>query len=446
MFFDQEIETRSLADQEKSDDILFRKQIAYLLERSGFYQRKLKEAGFKDANSVGGIENISALPFTDKYEIREDQFSYPPFGDNLSAEPEKLQRVFTTSGTSGTPTYIALTPKDIEVWATNTARSYYASGFRPGQRLVVAFNAGPFVAGAAYYGFDKLGATVIPVGLGNTERLIGALQNLGNDNAGLSCTPSYALHLIDWCSDRGIDTTRLGVKNISVAGEPGGSDPVIRERVQSAFGCKLREAMGTGDISTSIWGETEDSESDGGGMHFSARDNVYVELIDPQTGQPIPWEDGAEGEIVYTSLVREAMPLLRLRSRDHVVVNMKPSKCGRTSPRIRCIGRTDDMLIVRGVNLFPTAIGELLEDFLPNVSGFFRIRPKVSGVSQEPPLPIAVELGEGIEQAPGDLGENIKKAIRSRLLVTTNITLVPYNTLPREEYKAKLVDYSDAAS
>lgn len=440
--FDEGIETRSHADQLQSDDALFRKQIAYLFERSGFYQRKLKEAGFQSAERVGGIENIGELPFTDKYEIRENQAEYAPFGDNLSADPEQLQRVFTTSGTSGTPTYIALTSKDIDVWATNTARSYIASGFRPGQRLVVAFNAGPFVAGAAYYGFDKLGATVIPVGLGNTERLINAVQSLGAGNAGLSCTPSYALHLIDWCAERGIDTGKLGVKNISVAGEPGGSDPVIRERVETAFGCKLREAMGTGDISTSIWGECEH----GGGMHFSARDNVYVELINPETGETVPWEDGAEGELVYTSLVRQAMPLLRLRSRDHVVVNAKPCACGRTSHRIRCLGRTDDMLIVRGVNLFPTAIRELLEDFTPNISGFFQIVPNQLGVSQVPPLPVSVELGPEIRTAPTNLAEDIQKAIRSQLLVTTDISLVPYNSLPREEYKAKLVDYSRASS
>jgi phenylacetate-CoA ligase len=198
--------------------------------------------------------------------------------------------------------------------------------------------------------------------------------------------------------------------------------------------------MGTGDISTSIWGECEH----GGGMHFSARDNTYVELINPHTGEPKPWEDGAEGELVYTALVREAMPMLRLRSRDHVVVNAKPCACGRTTPRIRCIGRTDDMLIVRGVNLFPTAVRELLFEFQPEVGETFRIMPQKHGVSQDPPLPIRFELGEHIGEAPAGLAERISASIRSKLLVATRIEFVPYGSLPREEYKSKLVDYSEA--
>jgi phenylacetate-CoA ligase len=438
--FDPEVEGRSPDEQFKIDDVTYRRQIAYLFAKSPFYARKLKEAGFKDADSVGGLDRISELPATDKAEIRDSQTQAPPFGEHLAADPMSIMRIFSTSGTTGKPTYIAVTPNDIDRWATNTARSYYASGFRPGQRLVVTFNAGPFVAGGAYFGFDKLGATVIPIGLGNTERLVSALQNLGAGNAGLSSTPSYALHLIDWCANHGVDTKSLGLKNLSVAGEPGGGDPQIRERVESAFDCVMREAMGIGDISTSIWGECEH----GGGMHFSARGNTFVELVDPETRAPVPWEDGARGELVYTALEREAMPLLRLNSRDHVVVNAQPCPCGRTTARIRCIGRTDDMLIVRGVNLFPTAVGALLKEFLPDVGGAFRIVPKKRGVSQSPPLPVTVELGPDVPAPPDGLADRIAAAIRSRLVVTTEVSLVPYGTLPREEYKAKLVDYSQA--
>ena len=178
-------------------------------------------------------------------------------------------------------------------------------------------------------------------------------------------------------------------------------------------------------------------------MHFMARDFVHVELIEPASGKPIPWEDGAEGELVYTALRREAMPLLRFRSRDHVVVNMQPNPTGRTGPRIRCIGRTDDMLIVRGVNLFPSALREILNGFTPEVSGMFLIRPQEMGVLQTPPLPISIELGPGMSASPG-LSDRIASEIRERLLVTTNITLVPNGTVPRETYKSKLVDYTDA--
>jgi phenylacetate-CoA ligase len=293
------------------------------------------------------------------------------------------------------------------------------------------------VAGAVYYGFDKIGCTVIPVGTGNTERLVSAIQNL--KATGISCTPSYGLYLIDWCQEHGIDTQSLGLTNMITAGEPGGGDPLIRERIESAFGCQVRESMGIGDISLSVWAEDED----GHGMNFMARGFVHVELIDPASGDPIPWEDGAEGELVYTALQRDAMPLLRFRSRDHVVVNMQPNPTGRTGPRIRCVGRTDDMLIVRGVNLFPSAIRSLLKDFLPDVSGMLQVKPRERGVLQAPPLPVVVELGEGFSGSADELRQRIEAEIRSRLLVTTEVRMVPHGTLPRETYKSKLIDYSE---
>ncbi|MFT5133858.1 MAG: phenylacetate-CoA ligase, partial [Gammaproteobacteria bacterium] len=274
----------------------------------------------------------------------------------------------------------------------------------------------------------------------NTERLIAAIQKLGA--TGVSCTPSYGLYLIDWCNEHGIDTTTLGMRNMITAGEPGGGDPMIRARIEDAFGCRLRESMGIGDISLSSWAEDED----GNGMHFMARGVVHVELIEPISGDVVPWEDGAEGELVYTALKRQAMPLLRFRSRDHVIVNMHPNPTGRTGPRIRCIGRTDDMLIVRGVNIFPSAIRSILKKFSPEVGEIFQIRPLNKGVSQTPPLPIIVELGRGTQEASEGLEASMREEIRSSLLVSTSIKFVPYGTLPRETYKTKLVDYSDSTS
>ena len=403
-----------------------------------FYRNKFFDSGFKDHHSLGGLEDIKNLPFTEKDELRKSQASYPPFGNHLACDPKQLLRIYSTSGTTGVPCYIGLTRNDLEMYATNVARGYTAAGFSPGQRIVVGFNAGPFVAGAVYTGFDKIGCTVIPVGTGNTERLMTAMQRLGA--TGINCTPSYGLYIIDWCTERGIDPRTLGLTNMITAGEPGGGDPMIRDRIEKAFGCRVRESMGIGDISLSVWGE----DDDGQGMNFSARGFVHVELIDPLSGTPIPWEHEAEGELVYTALQREAMPLLRFRSRDHVVVNMKPNPTGRTGPRIRCIGRTDDMLIVRGVNLFPTAIRSILNNYTPDVGEIFQIRPKSRGVLQEPPLPIVVELGEKLEIEPEGLRDRIKSEIRSRLLVTTDIRFVPYGTLPRETYKYKLVNYDDA--
>ena len=439
MFFDKQAETRPLDEQFEMDKASYASQVQYLFENSGFYQEKLNAAGFKSARDVGGLDDIANLPFTEKDEIRASQANHPPFGNHLAADPSTLRRVFSTSGTTGVPCYLGLTPGDLEIYATNVARGYTAAGFSAGQRLVVGFNAGPFVAGAVYYGFDKIGCTVIPVGTGNTERMVTAIQKLGA--TGISCTHSYGLYLIDWCREHGIDTKTLGLSNMITAGEPGGGDPLIRSKIEEAFGCQVRESMGIGDISLSAWAE----DHDGNGMHFMARDFVHVELIDPASGDPIPWEDGAEGELVYTALRREAMPLLRFRSRDHVVVNMQPNPTGRTGPRIRCIGRTDDMLIiVRGVNLFPSAIRNILNEFTPEVSGMFLVRPREHGVLQTPPLPVSIELAAGAN-ASAELADRIKAEIRSRLLVTTDIALVPHGTVPRETYKSKLVDYSDAA-
>ena len=440
MIYDPEIETRPVEEQFDFDRESYRRQIRYLLDNSRFYQRKLREAGFSSAAEVGELDDIAKLPFTEKDELRKTQATAPPFGDHLTCAPEELLRVFSTSGTTGVPCYLGLTRNDIDMYATNVARGYSAAGFSKGQRIAVGFNAGPFVAGAVYYGFDKIGCTVIPVGTGNTERLVTAIQKLGA--TGISCTPSYGLYLIDWCQDHGIDTQSLGLKNMITAGEPGGGDPLIRGRIEEAFGCKVRESMGIGDISLSTWAE----DDDGNGMHFMARGFVHVELIDPASGDPIPWEDGAQGELVYTALLRDAMPLLRFRIRDHVVVNMQPNPTGRTGPRIRCIGRTDDMLIVRGVNLFPSAIRSILNEFTPDVSGMLQVRPKEAGVLQTPPLPLLVELGEEFSGSEDDLKQKLQSEIRSRLLVTTDLQLVPYGTIPRETYKSKLIDYSDVES
>jgi phenylacetate-CoA ligase len=440
MIYDPEIETRPVEEQFDLDRVSYRRQIRYLLDNSRFYQVKLNEAGFSNADDVGELDDIARLPFTEKDELRKTQAAAPPFGDHLTCAPEDLLRVFSTSGTTGVPCYLGLTRNDIDMYATNVARGYSAAGFSKGQRIAVGFNAGPFVAGAVYYGFDKIGCTVIPVGTGNTERLVTAIQKLGA--TGISCTPSYGLYLIDWCQDQGIDTQSLGLMNMITAGEPGGGDPLIRGRIEDAFGCKVRESMGIGDISLSTWAE----DDDGNGMHLMARGFVHVELINPGSGEPIAWEDGAEGELVYTALQRDAMPLLRFRSRDHVVVNMNRNPSGRTGPRIRCIGRTDDMLIVRGVNLFPSAIRSILNEFTPDVSGMLQVRPKEAGVLQTPPLPVVVELGENFSGSVDDLQKRLQTEIRSRLLVTTDLQVVPYGTIPRETYKSKLIDYSDVES
>jgi phenylacetate-CoA ligase len=223
------------------------------------------------------------------------------------------------------------------------------------------------------------------------------------------------------------------------AGEPGGGDPLIRNKIENAFGCKVRESMGIGDITLSAWAEDEDAQ----GMHFMPRGYVHVELINPETEEPISWNDGAQGELVYTALYREAMPLLRFRSRDHVIVKQSINPTGRTGPRIRCIGRTDDMLIVRGVNFFPTSLGSILNKYTNHLSGMYQIKPTEKAISQTPPLPVQIELNNETKLAPEGLADQIQNEIRERLLITTKIEFVVFNTLPRETYKSKLVTFPE---
>ena len=431
------VETRDPAEQALQDAARYPEQIGYLLARSDFYRAKLAEAGITRVADAGGLDNIANLPFTEKDELRRSQADHPPLGSHVAASWDEIVRVYSTSGTSGDPCYIAITPADLDVWTEISARSYAACGIHRGRRVVHNYGAGPFVAAAATDMLTRNRIAHIPVGTGNTERYVAGIRKMGA--TAIMGTPSFALYLIDWLEERGIAPRSLGIERMAVAGEPGGGDPVIRNRIEAAFGCTANEAMGIGDVSITLWGECADQ----GGMHFSGRDFVYVELIDPKSGAALPFEDGAEGELVYTALRREAMPLLRFRSRDHVAVNARPCACGRTSVRVRCIGRTDDMLIVRGVNLFPSALRAVVNRFAPHVGEVVMIRPEKRGVMQEPPLPVSIELAAGADPPP-DLAERIRAAIRNDLIVATDIRLVPHRSLPRSEYKSRLVDFGDA--
>jgi phenylacetate-CoA ligase len=330
------------------------------------------------------------------------------------------------------PSYIPLTASDLENWITGSARSYAASGLARGDRIVSTYNAGPFVAGAALASFDRVGACHIPVGTGNTERLLLAIERLRPTAAVL--TPSYAAHLVETAADRGLDLAASTVRRVLVAGEPGGGEPAFRARLQAGWGATVTEAMGIGDVGVSLWGECEHQD----GMHLGARGFVYPELVDPATGAPVTFEHGATGELVLTHLRHRAAPLLRFRTRDHVEVRATPCPCGRTAPRVRCRGRTDDMVIVRGVNVFPSAIRDVVSGFAPQVSGHIRVEPRDAGVAQEPPLPVTVELGPDATDETA-LAESIRARIRAALVVQTSITFVPSGTLQRSEYKSRLI-------
>jgi phenylacetate-CoA ligase len=430
---DPAAETLPWPEQLAADEAAYRAQVGYLFERSRFYRAKLAGAGFRDAGAVGGLAGIAALPFTEKDELRVSRTADNAIGAHLAVPMAEVARVYSTSGTTGAPSYIPLTRADLDAWIAISSRSYAASGVVAGERIVTTYGAGPFAAGATLDAFQALGLCHIPVGPGNAERLLAAVALLRPEAVAL--TPSYALHLAEHA-----DLAGSSVRRLLVAGEPGGGEPELRARLEAAWGAQVTEAMGIGDIAVSLWGECERRD----GMHFAGRGFVHVELIDPVTGEPRPFEDGAEGELIYTHLRHRAAPLLRFRSRDHVRVCGGRCACGRTAPRVRCVGRTDDMLIVRGVNLFPSAVREVVAGFAPEVSGVVAIRPRARGVSQAPPLPVVVELAEGQRASPA-LAEAIGARLRERLVVAAEVELAPWASLPRSDYKSKLVDWSAAS-
>ena len=432
---DPAVEARPWDEQRALDDDAYRVQLRYLFDRSAFYRDKLGTAGIEASQDAGGLADIQRLPLTEKQELRATTTDENPVGTHLCATASEIVRIYSTSGTTGVPSYIPLTAGDLENWITGSARSYAASGIRTGQRIVSSYNAGPFVAGAALASFDRIGLCHIPVGTGNTERLMLAVERLRPEAAVL--TPSYAAYLIEWAAERGIDLPGSTVARVLVAGEPGGGEKAFRAGLEDGWGARVTEAMGIGDIGVSLWGECEAQD----GMHLGARGFVHPELIDPDTGEAVELGDGATGELVLTHLRHRAAPLLRFRTRDHVAVRMSPCPCGRTGPRIRCIGRTDDMLIVRGVNVFPSAVREVVSAFAPAVSGQIRVVPTAPGVKQDPPLPVRVELARDVDaDAEPGLAESIRERLRGALVVQTVVELVPFGTLVRSEYKSKLVE------
>ncbi|HEX5955838.1 MAG TPA: hypothetical protein VFY37_07880, partial [Solirubrobacterales bacterium] len=281
-----EVETRPWAEQLAIDDAAYREQLAYLFSRSGLYREKLTTAGFTSADAAGGLAEIAALPLTEKQEIRASCTPDNPIGAHLCVSRSEIVRIYSTSGTTGTPSYIPLTAGDLDTWVTGSARSYAASGVGAGQRIVSTYGAGPFAAGAALDAFERIGLSHIPLGSGNTERLVRAIELLEPQAAAL--TPSYAAHLVEWTGERGFDLPASSVERLLVAGEPGGGEPAFRARLEAGWSAQVTEAMGIGDIGVSLWGECEQRN----GMHLGARGFVHAELIDPDSREALELEDG----------------------------------------------------------------------------------------------------------------------------------------------------------
>ncbi|SFW88649.1 phenylacetate--CoA ligase family protein [Amycolatopsis australiensis] len=411
-------------------DERLREQVAYLAERSAFYRRKFAEAGV-DPAKVRTVEDLAEFPFTEKQELRDSLAASPPLGTHVAAED--IVQIQASSGTTGSPSYVGLTASDVTTWCELGARALYANGFRPGDRLLHAFGMSKgFVGGLPIVQIlQYMGIVDIPIGAeAGAERLL-RVQADQRPNA-LIGTPYFLAYLAEQAPRIvGRAARDLGVRVISVGGEPGGGLPAVREKLETLWGATSREMLGGTDIACTYWGECEAAD----GMHFLSPDLMVAELIDPDTGEQVAPVAGARGELVYTALRRQASPLLRFRTRDHVVVTGTGCSCGRTGYKIRCVGRTDDMLIVRGINVFPSAIKQLVAEL---TSGELRIRPDFDGHSTQQSLPVVVEHPD-----PADtrLPAVLEERIRSALNVKTTVTLVPEGTLKRPDHvKVNLVE------
>jgi phenylacetate-CoA ligase len=398
---------------------------------SEFYRNRL---GVLDG-TLENLRDLERIPFTVKDELRESQNSRPPFGLHQACPRNQIVRVYMTSGTTGAPTFVGLTKGDLAGWIECASRAYWAAGFRPNNWLVSSLAAGPFIAGTTHEGWQNIGCCLIPVGPGRTERIVDAFLDGKADC--LSTTPSYAIYLLEHCQKVGIEPKQLGIKKMQFGGEPGW-EKGLRSRIENAFDCSATESLGMGDVSVDFWGECEQKI----GMHFCGQGIIYPELIDPDSLENVEWSEGATGELVYTHLTRECQPLLRFRSRDIVKVTAMSCHCGRTSPLIRVLGRSDDMFKVKAVTVFPTSVREIVREFAPYVTGEIQIELTHPATQTKAPVPIDVELAGSVEDR-SKLRSSIEEAIHKKLLFRAEVNLVELGTLTRSEYKTRLVRFVD---
>lgn len=432
-YFDEEIETMPPDKIRQMQLARLQQQLAYVYARSPFYRRKFDTAGVNPSH-IRHLEDLAAFPFTTKDELRDSQTEALPLGTHRAAPDCDIIRIHSSSGTTGRPSYVGITAHDRGGWIQSVARVYWSQGVRPDSIVVMGFGLGFFVGGLPLHdAIEEIGATFIPIGTGASDRLVNSIRDT-NANM-LTCTPSYATYLAEYARERmKVDPGSLGITRIQSGAEPGAGVPAIRQRIEEDWGCILTEGIGNADLIPVYAAECDEKS----GMHFLAPDLMLLELIDPDSGEPIEFAEGATGELVATHLDRECVPLVRFRTRDHVIVWTDPCPCGRSGVRLRCIGRTDDMLILRGVNVFPSAIKDVIMSLRPQTTGEVQILLEQPGPKVEPPLKLQVEHGPEVQELDA-LKKDIEDILRQKLIFTAEVELVPPGTLPRFEMKAQLI-------
>ncbi len=436
-YYNDEIETMSADAVCAMQELGLVKQLHYNFVHAPFYADKLKAAGIEPGD-IRSLDDLQKLPFTEKSELRDSLANHPPLGAHAAAPMRDVVRVHASSGTTGTPSYVGITRYDKQRWIECLARAYWAHGLRPHDVFAMGMSIGFFVGGLPLSNtIEEIGATFLPIGTGASDRLLTTIKSM--QATVLATTPSYALYLSEIARETaGVSTAELGVKRLMVGAEPGGGVPEIRARIEREWNAKCLESIGNADLITIHSAECEVQD----GCHFLLPDYLIMEIIDPDSGQVLPLSrPRVEGELVLTHIDRRCNPMLRFRTRDRVIVDTAPCACGRTSPRLRCIGRSDDMLILRGVNVWPSAIKDVVTSFVPETTGEMLIVLDAPGPRVDPPLRVKVEASNS-NSTNADLARRIEQRLREKLIFTARVELVARGELPRTEMKARLIEHN----
>jgi phenylacetate-CoA ligase len=394
--------------------------------RTRFAREAFARTGF-DPAALRSLDDVRRLPFT----VKDDFRRHYPLG-LLAVPREEVARIHGSSGTTGRPTFVAYTRRDLETWADLCARFLVAGGLRPEHTVHVAFGYGLFTGGfGLHYGIERVGAAVVPAAGGNTPRQVALLRDL--DPEVLVCTPSYALHVAEVARAQGLKPNDLALEYGHFGGEPWTEE--MRQEIERALGILafnnygLSEVMGPG-----VSGECHVRR----GMHVS-EDHFLVECLDPDTLEPV--EEGEVGELVFTTLTKEAMPVLRYRTRDLAALDRSPCPCGRTGVRMgRVVGRSDDMIIVRGVNVFPSQIEEALLR-VEGTAPHYLIELSRPGTLDEAVVRVEIRPGDFSDEMRQmvELRDRIDREIHAVTGIRMTVELVAPNTIGRSEGKARRV-------
>lgn len=389
------------------------------------YKKRFDEMGLLPGD-IKSIDDIHKLPFTYKTDLRDNY----PFG-MIAVPKEQLVRIHASSGTTGKQTVVGYTKNDIDVWAKGAARALVAAGATKSDYIHVSYGYGLFTGGLGlHYGAEMLGATAIPVSSGNTKRQVDILRDYGSDF--LCCTPSYAMYIGETVRDMGIDPKTLKLRG-GIFGAEAWSENMRRE-IEKILDIKAYDIYGLSEIA-GPGGSFECKEQTG--MHIN-EDFFYPEIIDPETGEQLP--DGEYGELVFTCIGKEALPLLRYRTRDICKLSHKPCSCGRTLVKMsKTRGRTDDMLIIRGINVFPSQVEHVLLSLNMEPNYQIIVDRKNNLDTMEVQVEMSDQMFSDKVRNLEDVEHNIAAALQSTLNIAAKIRLVEPKSLPRSEGKAKRV-------